>query len=461
MREVPKRIRNAFNELKSAYGGYIELKYLNKRFCVFEATSRYDPDIGRSRKVTHYLGWMRDDGLLIPAKTRPQSRAPLARPVPQYYTGNASSQQEKQGAGYVLDEHDKSILTALSMNPRMPYSSMSKLADLPESSLPYRIRRLEGEFDIRYTLHLNLQNLDFYKFFIFVKFETEHAEIDYEDLKQVLEGNPRVQMAMLTKGPYDIVIYCIAEKISIAQAIINEIRKVKSLSETPASWYTAIVAESYGFIPIRDAFFDVLKEKVWHRTKERRRPSGSELMLREYAVLRELNKNSTISFSEIERIYGLSVGSAKNAFEKLIKGQTIIIRPTMFMQRVPIRYNGMVLLEIKNYDLYLKTVYSSYKDLVDEKVDLVNRFAYACGVSIPDSNVYLVPVFEEDDLIETEKRLLGSIKGVESKTLIITKVILGSIGYRRFDNLYSAQYSTLLSKKNIEERKRTDYGLPI
>ncbi len=205
----------------------------------------------------------------------------------------------------------------------------------------------------------------------------------------------------------------------------------------------------------------MLKEKVWHRTKERRRPSGSELMLREYAVLRELNKNSTISFSEIERIYGLSVGSAKNAFEKLIKGQTIIIRPTMFMQRVPIRYNGMVLLEIKNYDLYLKTVYSSYKDLVDEKVDLVNRFAYACGVSIPDSNVYLVPVFEEDDLIETEKRLLGSIKGVESKTLIITKVILGSIGYRRFDNLYSAQYSTLLSKKNIEERKRTDYGLPI
>ena len=40
-------------------------KYLAKRFCVFEATSRYNAEIGRAKKISHYLGWITDDGLMV------------------------------------------------------------------------------------------------------------------------------------------------------------------------------------------------------------------------------------------------------------------------------------------------------------------------------------------------------------------------------------------------------------
>ena len=39
MAEAPIKIKEVFDELKKSYGGHIELKFLNKRFCVFEASS--------------------------------------------------------------------------------------------------------------------------------------------------------------------------------------------------------------------------------------------------------------------------------------------------------------------------------------------------------------------------------------------------------------------------------------
>ena len=57
MAEAPIKIKEVFDELKKSYGGHIELKFLNKRFCVFEATSKWDSKRKKPVKITHYIGW--------------------------------------------------------------------------------------------------------------------------------------------------------------------------------------------------------------------------------------------------------------------------------------------------------------------------------------------------------------------------------------------------------------------
>ena len=49
MKDVPEKIKESLERLKKAYGARLELRYLNKRFCVFEATSKWDPEQGKPR----------------------------------------------------------------------------------------------------------------------------------------------------------------------------------------------------------------------------------------------------------------------------------------------------------------------------------------------------------------------------------------------------------------------------
>ncbi len=42
-------------------------------------------------------------------------------------------------------------------------------------------------------------------------------------------------------------------------------------------------------------------------------------------------------------------------------------------------------------------------------------------------------------------------------SLIVEKVIVGTINYRKFDNLYSSQYLNLIRDKSIKPQKRVPY----
>lgn len=461
MKEVPDAVKNTFEQLRIAYGKYIEMKFLNKRFCVFEATSRYDPERGGPKKITHYLGWITENGIMVPARHRraEEGSAQADNRAQREMRERRNSRVEGTQGPARLGEHDKNILTALSMNSRIPYSALSKLTGLTQGSLPYRIRKLEERFGIRYSVHLYMQNLGFFAFFIFVKFNDKNALVDIDGLEKVLEGNPRVQLAMLTKGAYDLVIYCLAEDNRILIDIRNYLRDSKPLVNINSSWYISPALDSYGYIPLQDSFFDVLKEKVWHRTKEKPRPSGFDLRLREYALLRELNNNSTISFSEIDRKYGLTPGSAKAAYEKLKKNQAVIIRPTIFMQNLPIKYNGIILLEVNNREEFYAGREKRYRYYVYEPIDVVNRFAYFCDIEDPSGLLYILPVFEEGDLENIEKDLLGLTKYTRSQTLIVTRLLFGKLGYRRFDNQYSRTYEIMMEKGMTSSKERIDYRL--
>ena len=75
----------------------------------------------------------------------------------------------------------------------------------------------------------------------------------------------------------------------------------------------------------------------------------------------------------------------------------------------------------------------------------------------PDGIFYLFPVFKDGYLETIEAELDTTIKGVKFESLIVEKVLLGSICYRKFDNLYSDQYLSLVKSKQITPLQRLNY----
>jgi len=62
MPTTPKKISDAFKELKKKYGIYLELKKINGHFYIYHATSEWDAEKKKTRKITEYIGKITIDG---------------------------------------------------------------------------------------------------------------------------------------------------------------------------------------------------------------------------------------------------------------------------------------------------------------------------------------------------------------------------------------------------------------
>ncbi len=461
--QPPEKIKTAFESLKLAYGAHVELKYLNQRFCIFEATSRYDPSIGRSRKKTNYLGWITAEGIIVPARHRAESKRELERTYLKRI--EALETEIKRGGAQApaaemqlhLSQEGTKILMALSMNSRLSYGSIGRIAGIRSQSVPYKLKKMEASLGIHYTIEINPTAIGFSTYFIFVKFID--PEPSPESIKAALDGEGLVQLAMLTKGDYDIMMYCVAENNYTLNILLDRIRRHGAFVGVSAIWTVTPVDQSYGFVPFRDKFFDVLKEKVWARSKRNPRPSAHDLLYREYAVLREFNADSTASFSDIDKKYVLPMGSAKNAYGKLTSGDTpAILRPTISISNPDLKYVGIILLDIINKKMFMQTRDTHRKYIVDEREAFTNMFSYICDFETPDGIMYIMPVYHEGAMEDTGNSLVGILGGIKAMYIVVRQVLIGSINYRKFDNAYSMQYENLVKNKVIEPKERISYS---
>ena len=69
----------------------------------------------------------------------------------------------------------------------------------------------------------------------------------------------------------------------------------------------------------------------------------------------------------------------------------------------------------------------------------------------------MFPVLKDEDIEKIKSELFKTIKGVKFDSLIIERMIIGNMCYRKFDNLYSDQYLALVKKKLIPAQKRILY----
>ena len=69
----------------------------------------------------------------------------------------------------------------------------------------------------------------------------------------------------------------------------------------------------------------------------------------------------------------------------------------------------------------------------------------------------MFPVLKDEDMQNIEIELSETVKGVKSDSLVIESILIGNICYRKFDNIYSDQYLSLVKRKSIQPQKRTLY----
>jgi len=252
--------------------------------------------------------------------------------------------------------------------------------------------------------------------------------------------------------------FCVAESNFTLVFVLDALRRCEALNGIKSRWFVTPATTDYGFIPLREKFFELLKERVWRRKRKGEKPTRTDLMIRDYAILKEFNSDSTASFAKIDKKYNLPMFSARNAYEKLSGEETDVLqRPTITMQGLNYKYNAIIIADVLDYKEFMNTRDDHHRYIINEPENMVSRFSYVCDIETPDGIMYIFPVFKEGDAERIQGELSHKINGVKFHSVIVERVILGSLAYRKFDNLYSEQYLSLVRRKSIKPMERTEY----
>jgi DNA-binding Lrp family transcriptional regulator len=438
--ELPANIKAALKKIQSQRKHYVEVKLINGRCYVYESTSRWDGAAGKVRKSSKYIGKITGDGRFVAARPRtPGSEAArVAAATRQERFAIGAGRQAAQSPGRSLegDEIDRRMLGLLSMSGRAGIPEIAEDMGIGEGSAEWRKRRIEKRYGIRYIAEIDVGKLGYLTYIIFIKFEGRKPGI--RDAARELEKEPSVQLAMMTYGRYDIIMYMVISKYDDIKAHLFGFRS-RIFPGMDRKLYVVPIYLDYSFVPLRPVFLDELKKKVWTRSAQKPKPAEGELLAREYAVIRSLGIDGRQDFSRIDREYGLQPGSARYTYHRLLD-RGMVQRITVSMQNIHVSYISAMLLQKINHNKFAACREMLLRHIIDDRPGSVtNRYALVGDIKVPEGVFFLMPVRDDRDMLDADEAL-GKIGGAEADSSIVTNIIVGSLCYRRFDNSQSSQY---------------------
>lgn len=351
---------------------------------------------------------------------------------------------------------ESTLLTALSMNGRASLTLLGNMIGINKESTYRRVSILEKKYGVRYLAEIDVEKLGYLKFIILVKFHNQIPNVN--EVKEAVLKEPRVQLAMmLTGGEYNILFYALAEDNSNIQEVRYNLVKDK-LSGYDAEWYVIPFSETYNFVPLRDDFIDILKDRLLKGHISKRSTSADkskQILKREFAVLRELNTKGATEFTEIDKKYDFDRGRSQYSYYKL-KDDEILKRITLTMQNIPVKYIGIIFMDIINYGKFSKTREKLLKNMIENYKIPLNKYVLIGDIGEPFGLVFFIPVFSDGEL-EKFRESLSKIKGVKIKSYVSIETLFGELCYRRFDNSYSQQYNILLNEYKVKPLPKINY----
>jgi Transcriptional regulators len=329
------------------------------------------------------------------------------------------------------------------MNARITVPELAKITGLSNTAVNYHLRNLERKYDIKYILELDIEKFGYINYIAFVKFKDKRPT--YEEMKKQLEAIPYVQVAMTTKGTYDMVIFLVVEANSDARGTLYQLT-TNAFSSYDIEWnMTPAYFGGFGFIPLRDQFFEVLKEKVWTRTKEKPRPAHDEITEMEYKVLKAMNNNAAADFSSIDKEIGADNGRSNYAYHQLMKRGTIT-RATITLQRIPTKFDIAIMLNQTNMNEFEPTRDKLLLEILKENNHNTDKHSFMCDTMSPKGGLFITHILKEENVDGVINDMVKKIKGLSINTLIITDIIIGLIDNRLSDKTQTNQYGILISK---------------
>lgn len=193
----------------------------------------------------------------------------------------------------------RKMVRMLSENSRTSISDISKSVLLSRRTVVERMRKIEQELGIRYTVEFNESALGLVSpHIIAVKFDKKP---DYDHVTRVLRQSYIPQFAATTRGRYDMIVYAIATS-SRDYAHWDKSMQIL-LGEYGADWRPSeVVHRQLGFLPLRSEIIG--RTQVPDKYKE---------------MLKMLNENSRTSFQSISKKLGMHFNTVAYNFNKLLK----------------------------------------------------------------------------------------------------------------------------------------------
>jgi len=459
MKNLPERVLAAFEELKKEYSPHLQLKRASGAYIVYEKRSKWSSKEGVYKNAHEYIARILEDGLVVPARHRVIRKSDIEGIIERKAIRDKVmlSEMENQidAEQQEVGKYESTILTNLSMNGRMPIKNIAGQLSLKTTAAFHQIKKVEAKYGIKYIAELSAEKLGFQTFVALVKFLSDAPTT--EVIKQALENIPEIQLVLLTSGEYNLFVYFYSESNKAVAYLINEIRTKTPLKDYQAEWYIAPFFDDYGFIPIKNKFFDLLKGKVWQRTREQPRPLLNQITEREYTVLKSLTNDGNANFTDIDTLNNLERGASRYIFERL-KEKGIIKRITIALSKLNLKYNAILIARVIDGSQIDASRKNLLLDIIEDKLPQINKYSLVGDIEIPHSVVYIFPILYENDLQEAIGTLTEKVKGIKLSVLMITGIIIGSLCYRKFDNEYSSQYRILSEEyKIIPKKEKTKY----
>jgi DNA-binding Lrp family transcriptional regulator len=219
----------------------------------------------------------------------------------------------------MFSTRDKIILRELSANSRVSLLKLSKMLGCSYVTIGKIIRKLNEELDIKYVLELDFEKLGFQQMHILlVKF---NMKISKDQIKKLVKDDNSIIAAYLTQGQYNMVV--IAAENNPINYLLWEFGFIQRITEFNGEIKSSDMPYFiFGYVPIENILINKIKIKI----------KDNELQL-----LKLLNENSRISYSELSRKLKLNESTIRYKVFKLTK-LGIIKRFTIAVQKPPQLY---------------------------------------------------------------------------------------------------------------------------
>lgn len=453
MIDAPKAVTEAFERLKRTYPFYIVLTSKNGHYYVYRHQGLYVKKTRKIKSLRTYLGRITPSGEFLKRAVLTDNDIEKAKAIIIAHGGKVILPEE---GTIVLPEdetnepYERRILTMLSTDARMSVSEIGKQIGLSYAATSNKIKKLEEKYGITYTIEYGfLDRFNLHRFLAMAKFIDKVPNA--EEVKKLMEAEPRVQLALWAVGEYNLFLFILASTPREAEDLVYKLRSSPALSEYPANWYSSYFAHGDGYIPLRDEFFEMIKGRVWRRTKETPRKQLGQIFYREYATMRELSANGLADFSFIDNKYGLSKGSARYTYHDLVKNENVW-RVTITMKKPPIKDVAVINLEqfdIGKFNSHRKE-YMLHR--LDDSDTPLNRYLYTTDIGSPYGVMLVAPLYKEGELDARVSSLNAVAKGVRIRTSIVSGILVGNLGFRRIDPTKTLWYRYAVKNKLIEEQ---------
>ena len=427
--ELPASVARTFERIRKQHR-HASISVIRNGFYVVESVMRFSSELGRHKTYTLYLGKIERDGRFVEARHRKQRNNVSSV----YRLVEAGEPKDRSG----VDEKDRELLTMLGTDGRRPVAEMAKELGMSPGSVAHRMSKLERQLGLRYTAEVQTLAFGFSRFAVTVSFQEAAPPI--EEMRKVLEPDPLVLLAFATKGQYDLMLIVIAENTVALEKWLYRTRSTKAFAGCQSIWNVSHLTQEEGYVPVREEFLAMLKERVWRRSRETPARLPGQLLPREYAVLRELSEDGRADFSGMDRKHGFGRGAALYTYNRLLE-RGMISRVTSLMLRPPIRYVAIFHLDQVNMQGFIADRKRYMAHVISESGRALDRYTLICGFGMPYGILLFAPVYEDSDMERIGKEL--DMGGAAVRSLIVTSTIVGSLGFRRFDMRSTSMYGYL------------------